>query len=64
MSAPNAEMIRHLRFPSPGGSFPAELAAVIQRTLLDGPEPAREDIHGAENSWMVGPGGFRPTPAI
>ncbi len=56
MSQPPAEMIRYLPFPFPGGSFPAELGAVIQRTVLDGREPAREVIHSAENSWMVGDG--------
>jgi hypothetical protein len=56
MSAPPAEMIRYLPFPFPGRGFPAELGAVIQRTVLDGREPAREVIHSAEDSWMVGDG--------
>jgi hypothetical protein len=53
MSAPPAEMIRYLPFPFPRGSFPAELGAVIQRTVLDRRELAREVIHSAENSWMA-----------
>lgn len=50
------EMIRRMPFPFPDGRFPPELGAVIQRTVLDGLEPAREVIHDAENDWVVGDG--------
>lgn len=50
------EMIRHMTFPFPDGRFPPELGAVIQRTVLDGQEPAREVIHDEENNWVVGDG--------
>ncbi len=50
------EMIRHMPFPFSDGRFPPELGAVIQRTVLDGHEPAREVIHDEENNWLVGDG--------
>lgn len=50
------EMIRHLPFPFPDGRFPPELGAVIQRTVLEGYEPAREVIHDEDNNWVVGDG--------
>jgi hypothetical protein len=49
-------MIRNMPFPFPDGRFPPELGAVIQRTVLDGYEPAREVIHDEENNWAVGDG--------
>jgi hypothetical protein len=50
------EIVRHMPFPFPDGRFPTELGAVIQRTVLDGREPAREVIHDEENNWVVGDG--------
>ena len=50
------EMFQHLPFPFAHGRFPAELGAVVQRTVLDGDEPAREVIHAADGSWLVGDG--------
>jgi hypothetical protein len=50
------EIFQHLPFPFPGGRFPLELGAVVQRTVLDGIEPAREVIHTADGSWLVGDG--------
>jgi hypothetical protein len=49
-------MFQRLPFPFPDDEFPADLGAVIQRTVLDGHEPAREVFHSADNSWMVGDG--------
>ncbi|MFB9237041.1 hypothetical protein ACFFWC_16005 [Plantactinospora siamensis] len=50
------EMFRSLPFPFSGGQFPGNLGAVVQRTVLDGVEPAREVIHADDNSWLVGDG--------
>jgi hypothetical protein len=50
------EMYRHLPFPFENDRFPDTLGAVIQRTVLEGHEPAREVIHSADNSWLVGDG--------
>ena len=50
------EMFQHLPFPFDGDEFPAALGAVIQRTVLDGVEPAREVIHAPDGSWLVGDG--------
>lgn len=49
-------MIRFHEWPFPGGTFPDDLGAVVQRTVLDGHEPARLVIHAADNSWLVGDG--------
>ena len=43
-------------FPFDGDAFPVTLGAVVQRTVLDGTEPAREVIHAADGSWLVGDG--------
>ncbi|MEV4654577.1 hypothetical protein [Micromonospora sp. NPDC049301] len=50
------EMFRFLPFPFSGDRFPDNLGAVVQRTVLEGREPAREVIHTDANSWMVGDG--------
>lgn len=50
------EMFQHLPFPYGGDEFPADIGAVIQRTVLDGVEPAREVIHTPDGSWLVGDG--------
>ena len=55
-------MSRHVPFPFPDGRFPPELGAVIQRTVLDGREPARELIHDKDNNWLVGDGVTDPNP--
>lgn len=49
-------VLRHLPFPFPGEEFPAELGAVVQRTVLTGERPAREVIHTPDGSWLVGDG--------
>jgi hypothetical protein len=50
------EMFRDLPFPFDDGRFPFQLGAVVQRTVADGEEPAREVIHAEDNSWLVGDG--------
>ncbi len=50
------EMFRHLPFPFQDGRFPLQLGAVVQTTVADGKEPAREVIHSEDNSWLVGDG--------
>jgi len=50
------EVFRHIPFPFRDSRFPDTLGAVIQRTVLDGDEPARQVIHTSDNSWMVGDG--------
>jgi len=50
------EVFRHLPFPFKDARFPAELGAVVQRTVLDGAEPVRVVIHTDDGSWLVGDG--------
>jgi hypothetical protein len=50
------EVFRTLPFPFSDDRFPDSLGAVIQRTVLDGTEPAREVIHTDDNAWVVGDG--------
>jgi hypothetical protein len=51
-----AEMIRRMQFPFTDDGFPAQLGAVVQRTVLEGSEPAREVIHTDDGDWMIGDG--------
>lgn len=51
-----SEMFRHLPFPFEDGRFPAQLGVVVQRTVADGKEPAREVTHAQDNSWAIGDG--------
>jgi hypothetical protein len=55
-----SEIFRHLRFPFEGDTFPSNLGAVIQVTVLGGDEPAREVIHAEDGSWCVGDGVHDP----
>lgn len=50
------EMFQHLPFPFQDGTFPRQLGAVIQRSVLRGEEPAREVVHAEDGSWLVGDG--------
>ena len=50
------EMHRSLPFPYPGGRFPLDLGAAIQRTVLTGDEPARVVVHDADGDWAIGDG--------
>jgi hypothetical protein len=52
----NSDMLRSMPFPFPDGRFPDALGAVVQRTVLDGEEPARIVIHDADGDWAVGDG--------
>jgi hypothetical protein len=45
-----------LPFPFAGDRFPAQLGAVVQRTVLMGELPALEVIHTSDNRWLVGDG--------
>lgn len=47
-------MFRTMPFPFPGDRFPDQLGAVVQLTVLNGEEPAREVVHGDDGSWLVG----------
>ncbi|GEK20458.1 hypothetical protein CXY01_09780 [Cellulomonas xylanilytica] len=49
-------MFRTLPFPFDGHRFPDALGAVVQRTVLDGTEPAREVVHFSDGSWAIGDG--------
>jgi hypothetical protein len=50
------DMRQHLPFPFEGGRFPKNLAAVVQGTVLSGDIPAREVVHTADGSWLIGDG--------
>ena len=50
------EMFRDLPFPFDNDQFPPQLGAVVQRTVAERREPAREVIHTEDNSWVVGDG--------
>lgn len=49
-------MLRTLPWPFSGGTFPPELGAVVQLTVLNGDRPARLVQHGHEGDWAVGDG--------
>ncbi len=51
-----AEMLQYLPFPFDRDEFPARLGAVVQCTVLDGVEPARQVIHAEDGSWLIGDG--------
>lgn len=50
------EMFRHLPWPFEGGTFPAQLGAVVQRTVVNGERPALIVAHADDGSWLVGDG--------
>lgn len=50
------EMHRVMPFPYQGGRFPPALGAVVQNTVLQGEQPAREVIHTSDGDWCVGDG--------
>jgi hypothetical protein len=50
------EVFRHLAFPLGHGRFPHNLGAVVQRTVLNGQEPARIVIHDEDNDWLIDDG--------
>ena len=57
-----SEVFRNLPFPFDDGVFPANLGALVQRTVLDGHEPAREVVHAEDGSWLVADGINDPNP--
>lgn len=54
------EMFRRMPFPFADDVFPAQLGAIVQRTVLSGDEPAREVIHTVDGSWLIGDGVHDP----
>lgn len=46
------EVVRGVAWPYPGNRFPQHLGGV-QRTVLEGTEPARSVVHDAEGDWLV-----------
>lgn len=50
------DMRRQVPWPFPNDEFPADLGAVVQRTVLDGELPALMVAHAEDGSWMVGDG--------
>jgi hypothetical protein len=53
-------MFRNLPWPFPDDCFPADLGAVVQRTVLVGEEPVRLVLHDADGDWAVGDGHHDP----
>jgi hypothetical protein len=51
-----SEMFRSRPWPFPDGRFPADLGAVVQRSVLDGTMPALLIVHTADNAWLIGDG--------
>jgi hypothetical protein len=47
-------LLIEVEFPFPGKSFPPELGAIVQRTVLAGEEPARHVGHTPANSDEIG----------
>ena len=62
LSSDPREMFRQLPFPFQDGRFPSQLGVVVQRSVMDGKEPARVVIHTDDNSWVVGDGINDPNP--
>ena len=50
------ELFQQMPFPFEGAGFLDRLGAVVQRTVLDGEQPAREVVHSADGSWMFDDG--------
>jgi hypothetical protein len=47
------EIQRGIPWPYPGGQFPTCLGVVIQRTVIDGEEPARSIVHDEDGDWLA-----------
>ena len=54
--ANHRDMHRTMSWPFDGDTFPPELGAVVQRTVLDGQLPALVVGHAADGDWYVGDG--------
>jgi hypothetical protein len=50
------EMFRELPWPFENDEFPAQLGAVVMRTVLDGELPALQIVHFPDNGWAVADG--------
>lgn len=50
------EIFRVLPWPYPGGTFPHDLGAVVQLTVLEGLMPALLVVHFDDGSWAIGDG--------
>jgi hypothetical protein len=50
------EILRGIPWPYPGSQFPAHLGIVIQRTVIDGEEPARSIVHDEDGDWLASDG--------
>ena len=52
------EIFRQLPFPFVDACFPADLGAVVQKTIrgVGGGLPALEVVHTLDNGWLVGDG--------
>jgi hypothetical protein len=57
------ELDRVLAWPFPDDRFPPSLGAVVQRTVLEGIEPACIVGHTIDGSWYVGDGRNDPNAA-
>src|SRR5262249_40887181 len=57
------EMFRELPWPFAGSRFPANLGAVVQRTVLSGQLPALVVGHDRQNGWYIGDGVNDPNEA-
>ncbi|MRH93442.1 hypothetical protein GFY24_39580 [Nocardia sp. SYP-A9097] len=47
------EVRRGVPWPYPNNQFPQNLGMVVQRTVIEGTEPARVAIHWADGDWTV-----------
>lgn len=50
------EILRDVPWPFAGDTFPPQLGAVIQKTVLSGQLRALVVIHDYENDWLIGDG--------
>ena len=49
-------MVRRVPFPFEDDVFPTDLGAVVQRSVLEGRQPARVVIHDVDGDWAIGDG--------
>jgi hypothetical protein len=50
------EMFQSRPWPFQGNRFPADLGAVVMKTVLDDGLPVLQFVHSADNSWLVADG--------
>jgi hypothetical protein len=51
--AVNHSIVRGSPWPFPNGQFPEHLGVCVQRTVLDGIEPARAIVHDEDGDWLA-----------